>query len=150
MVDPLWLFSFKSQEHGHNDLALPTDPPQLNLKALGGLTNTADTGLMTEAVQLSEELGLANAIEDQPELDELLVRLREIRPDWDWQEQIDPTSLSSGIPLAELNTAGIFNRCILVTAERSPYTKGLETELKKLESLQESAYQHTALGAWIA
>ncbi|NJL32112.1 MAG: AAA family ATPase [Phycisphaerales bacterium] len=58
--------------------------------------------------------------------------------------------MSEGAALADLSQQGIYNRAILVAAERSPYTKGLESELGKLQSVEESKYRATALGSWLA
>ena len=148
-VEPLMLFPFQDAENKYSAPTLGDDLPQLNFQALRSLSNVGETSLMEEAIQLAEELGLGGVAGEQPELDELFARLREIRADWDWQENIDPFALGSGIPLADLNEQGIFNRAILVAAERSPYTKGLETELGMLQSVEETKYQGTALGSWL-
>lgn len=148
-VEPLLLFPFQDAENRYAAPTLGDDLPQLNFQALRSLSNTGETSLMEEAIQLAEELGLGNVADEQPDLDELFVRLREIRGDWDWKESIDPYALNSGIPLADLNQQGIYNRAILVASERSPYTKGLETELGTLQSVEASKYQGTALGSWL-
>ncbi len=148
-VEPLLLFPFQDAENKYAAPTLGVDLPQLNFQALRSLSNAGETSLMEEAIQLGEELGLGNVAGEQPDLDELFARLREIRADWDWQENIDPYALGSGIPLADLNQQGIYNRAILVAAERSPYTKGLETELGMLRSVEESKYQGTGLGSWL-
>jgi very-short-patch-repair endonuclease/ATP-dependent exoDNAse (exonuclease V) alpha subunit len=149
MVEPLLLFACQETDTRHGNPTLTDDLPQINFRALRALSNAGETSLMEEAIQLAEELGLGNAAGEQPDLDELLARLREIRSDWDWQEEIDPYALSSGTPLSGLNQQGIFNRGILIAAERSPYTKGLESELGMLQSVEEGKYQATALGAWL-
>ena len=149
MVEPLLLFPFQEAESRHGTPTLTDDLPQINFRALRALSNVGKTGLLEEAIQLAEELGLSNAAADQPDLDELTARLREIRSDWDWQEDIDPCALSSSSPLSELNEQGIFNRAILIAAERSRYTKGLESELGMLQSVEESKYRDTAAGTWL-
>lgn len=148
-VEPLLLFPFQEADTRHGNPTLTDDLPTINFQALRALSNAGDTSLMEEAIQLAEELGLGNAAGEQPDLDELLVRLCEIRSDWDWQEEIDPYALSSGTPLSGVNQQGIFNRGILIAAERSPYTKGLESELGSLQSVEEGKYHATALGAWL-
>lgn len=148
-VEPLLLFPFQDADNKYSAPVLGDDLPQLNFQALRSLSNAGETSLMEEAIQLTEELGLASIAGEQPDLDEVFARLCQIRADWDWQEDIDPFALSTGIPLADLNQQGIFNRAILVAAERSPYTKGLETELGMLQSVEESKYQETALGSWL-
>jgi very-short-patch-repair endonuclease len=60
----------------------------------------------------------------------LLARLREARSDPDRQESIDPHASSDG--------AG------------SPYTRGLESELRSLQSLEKGEYRATALGEWLS
>jgi very-short-patch-repair endonuclease len=150
MVEPLLLFSFQETESKYGKPTITDDLPQINFRALRAMSHAHETSLLEEAIQLSEELGLGNAASDQPDLDELLVRLREIRSDWDWQEEIDPYALSRGTPLSSLNQQGILNRAILIAAERSPYTKGLESELGKLQSVDESSYHITALGVWLS
>ncbi|NIA11978.1 MAG: AAA family ATPase [Nitrospiraceae bacterium] len=148
-VEPLLLFPFQESDIRYTKPTLSDDAPQINFQALRSLSNAGEMSLMEEAIQLAEELGLDNLPGEQPDLDELLARLREIRADWDWQEHINPYALSKGLPLAELDKPGIYNRAILVAAERSPYTKGLESELSKLQSVDESKYRETALGTWL-
>lgn len=148
-VEPLLLFPFQDADSRYAKPTLGDDLPQINFQALRSLSNAGETSLMEEAIQLAEELGLGNVAGEQPDLDELFARLRKIRGDWDWQEDIDPYALSRGTPLANLGQQGIYNRAILVAAERSPYTKGLESELGMLQSVEESKYRGTALGSWL-
>jgi len=148
-VEPLLLFPFQAANSRYVNPTLGDDLPQINFQALRSLSNMGETTLMEEAIQLAEELGLGNVVGEQPDLDELFARLREIRADWDWQEDIDPYSLGGGTPLANLSQQGIYNRAILVAAERSPYTKGLESELGMLQSVEENKYLGTALGSWL-
>jgi very-short-patch-repair endonuclease len=149
MVEPILLFPFQAADSKYVKPTLADDLPQINFKALRGLANAGEAGLMEEAIQLAEELGLGNSPDEQPDIDELLARLFEIRSDWDWRERINPYALSTGSPLSRLNETGIFNRAILVTAERSPYVKGLESELGVLQSVDESKYKNTSLGVWL-
>ena len=54
-----------------------------------------DSGnVIDEAIQLSEELGLANAEDDLPPWDEIILRLQRCRPEWDWKEDLNPYALS--------------------------------------------------------
>jgi very-short-patch-repair endonuclease len=152
MAEPLLLLPFEEAHSAHDNPTLTDDLPQINFRALRALSNAGDTSLLDEAIQLADELGLGNSAGEQPDLDELFARLRKIRSDWDWQEDIDPHALSSGTPLSELNQQGIFNRAILLALPAegaSPYTKGLESELRSLQSVEEVSYGGTALGAWL-
>jgi very-short-patch-repair endonuclease len=152
MVEPLLLLPFHEAGNTPGNPTLTDDVPQINARALRALSNAGDTSLLEEMIQLAEELGLGNSPGEQPDLDELFTRLRRIRSDWDWQEEIDPFALSSGKPLSELNQQGIFNRGTLIALppEGSPYTKGLESELRSLQSVDEARYDATALGAWLS
>ena len=123
--------------------------PLFNMEVLKTLPAADSGNLIDEAIHLAEELGLANPEEDLPEWDEIVMRLERSRPDWDWRESLDPYALSSGVPLDELTTPGIYNRAVLFAGTRSPYTYGLEIELRKLMQLDEASVRETALGQWI-
>ena len=149
MVEPVMLFMLQG---GPRELpyatfeVLPTvNPAFLRHVAQGG---TAD--LLREAMQLAEELGLANAGGGFPELDELFQRLHAIRSEWDWQEEPAVDELSTGLEIAKLKDQGIYNRAVICAIESSPYTQGLETELESLSKLPRRSYESTALGAWIS
>jgi very-short-patch-repair endonuclease/ATP-dependent exoDNAse (exonuclease V) alpha subunit len=77
-------------------------------------------------------------------------RLALIRPDWDWKETLEPTGCNGEVALAQLSEEGIYNRAIVLPGERSPYTQGLESELKALGAVSESQLRGTALGRWLA
>ncbi len=149
MAEPVLLFAFQEADTKYSNPTLTDELPQINFRALRALSYAGNTGIMEEAIQLAEELGLGNIAGEQPDVDELVARLRQIRPDWDWQEEIEPYALSSGIPLSRITQQGIYNRGILIAAERSPYTKGLESELRLLQSIEEPKYRETALGTWL-
>jgi len=146
-VEPILLFP--CHNNADDRMILEYDLPQINFKALQALSNADRSNLMGEASQIVEELGLNNITDDQPDMNELLVRLCRIRPEWDWRENIDPCVFSEGKPLGSLNQQGIFNRAIFVATGRSSYTRGLESELGRLQAVEESQYHGTALGSWI-
>lgn len=147
MVEPLLLFPVQLDEQMRPSLELGF--PVINQKAFRQFTNAQGPEVMDELVQLEAELGLTD-IESPPEFDELVARLEAIRPEWPWREPVDPESLSTAPSLAEMDEEGIFNRAVLVTAERSKFTQGLETELTQLARLKPGATDGTALGHWLA
>jgi very-short-patch-repair endonuclease len=149
-VEPIMLFPFQELQAGAGNPRLSDDLPLFNFKALGSLGNTKDTSVIEESFRLSEEVGLECDPADAPDIEELLERLREVRPGWDWQEEISANTLSEGVPLPEIQRQGIFNRCVLVVAERSKYTRGLETELKALQTKKIEEYDATAVGQWLS
>ena len=148
IVEPILLFGFREQEAYQHDLPiLAEDLPQINFKAIQSLTKAESSSIIDEVVSLSEELGLAESSVESPDLDEILPRLKEIRPEWDWKEDPDPYNLNDSPKIPSLKEVGIYNRAIIFVAERSPYTKGLETELAMLRTIPEEKYKETALGS---
>ncbi len=149
-LDPVLLYPVPDKPDGPT---WPIEPgsgiPLFNLEVLKSLPSADSGNLIDEAIQLSDELGLANAEGELPEWDEIIFRLKHCRPDWDWREELNPYELSQGVPAGELSAPGIYNRAILVAGARSPFTYGLEVELGKLAQLEENAYRDTALGHWL-
>jgi very-short-patch-repair endonuclease len=149
-VDPVFLFTLQQDPSRPNQEPSTTeDLPFLNFSVLKSLADVGSGNLTDEAIQLSEQLGLAGAEGELPEIDELFLRLQACRPNWDWIEDVNPYAISKGPPLVEIKEQGIYNRVVLVIGERSPYTQGLETELANLETTDERGYLDTALGTWL-
>ncbi len=120
--------------------------PSVNMEVLKGYTENNVDSLTVELVNLETELGM-NSPEADIEADELVLRLKEIRH-WDWAESIDPYK----IPEAESITSfsdGIYNRPIIIEAEKEKYTQGIESELMTLANMPEENYKGTALHSWI-
>ncbi|MDC7241221.1 MAG: AAA domain-containing protein [Spirochaetales bacterium] len=101
---------------------------------------------MDELVQLEKDLGITGSGEPLYPAD-LARKLTELRPEWPWIEKADSKKLQA--PLSRIKQEGIFDRAILLLGERSPFTQGLEAELKALSEMEESEYRNTALGHWI-
>ncbi|UTA47451.1 AAA domain-containing protein [Simiduia sp. 21SJ11W-1] len=147
MVEPVMLFPLEL--NGPNQMpVLDLTYPIINHKVLQNYSNAEREGLMEELAQLEQELGLGDTGE-LVELDELVMRLRALREEWPWQEEIDPHDLAQIPAIPELAQPGIYNRAVLVMAQRSPYTQGLESELKQLAALSPGATDGTALGDWL-
>ena len=123
--------------------------PLFNLDVLKSLLAVDSGNLVDEAAQLAEELGLANSDDELPPWDEILFRLQRRRLDWDWREDLNPYALSTAPPFGELTRSGIYNRAILFAGPRSPFTYGLEVELRKLAQLDSEKAGHSALGVWV-
>ncbi|MYF52841.1 MAG: AAA family ATPase, partial [Gammaproteobacteria bacterium] len=134
------------QPRNRGNASLSIDYPMINTSVLKRYSNSDRESLMGELVQLEEELGYMNSNPEVPELDEVAHRLYSIRKEWPWRERCDG-GLLRNIPLInELDEPGIYNRAVLMSAERRPYTEGLEIELQHLSNLKESAYSHSILG----
>lgn len=143
MVEPVFLFELDEQRAKNGDPDLTEEPPILNAKVLGRHAMGSEQAVMEESARIAEELGLTGT--GMPELDDVMLRMHgEVCSEWDWVETPDPAQLSSGKPLSEIQQEGIYNRAILLSCERSPYTKGLEQELVKLQQVSESQLRQTA------
>lgn len=149
-VDPVLLWTIEIPEKTGEPYRFTDDLPIPNFSVLRTMAMGDASAVVEEAARLDEELGLNNLLEDRPEIDELIERLVSIRPDWDWQEEMRPEDCSASIALSNLNKAGIYNRAIILTGERSPFTQGLETELKQLSEVSVSDLAGTALGRMLS
>jgi len=143
-IEPVLLFSVDALQ---NSPGLSADPPNLNHAMLESVAGP-DSRVLDEAVQLTEDLGLGGAT--SPELSELIQKLRNARPEWDWRETSDPSALQQTPDLSECEEPGIYNQAVLICSERSPFTQGLETELSKLSKEPASEFVNTALGRWLS
>ena len=149
-VEPVLLWPITVPRNPAEPCVLQDDLPTPNFRFLRSLAMGDAMAMVEEAARLSEDLGLNIPLEDQPETDELLERLTAIRPDWDWREPLDPSQCSRGAPLSAISTAGIYNRAVIIPGKRSPFTQGLETELKQLAERPEAELVGTALGQWLS
>jgi very-short-patch-repair endonuclease/ATP-dependent exoDNAse (exonuclease V) alpha subunit len=109
---------------------------------LEGLTSREN--LLEEAAWLAEELGLDS--HDATPIDELAARLRELRPEWAWKESPDPTSFRQADELRLVRETGIYNAAVVVLADRSPFTLGLERELTDLQTVSDVSIRTSSLG----
>jgi len=144
-VEPILLFPIEIDE---GTPKISQGFPIFNLSVLKRFTNSEREQIIDELVELEGELGL-NSEDEIPELDDLVRRLKSIRPEWPWKENVKPNNLPQNPSLKDMKEEGIYNRAILILGERSPYTQGLESELKSLSQLSPSDYEKTALGQWV-
>ena len=146
-VEPLLVFDLDMK--GDGGPTLQDERPELNIRSLRSLTGQAGPDLLDEVVLLQQELGMGNETFSLDDFEDMFLALPEVRPEWPWKETLDPTVLTTDPALAEITEAGIYNRAIVLAAERSPYTQGLETELRELEKLSVHQYETTSIGYWI-
>jgi hypothetical protein len=149
-VEPVLLWRIELGEHGGDTPRIDEDVTVLNAKFLRSVAMGDGMQVAEETARLTDELGLNVALNELPEAEDLVDRLARIRPDWDWRDSLDPGACHGGLPLAELTEEGIYNRVVVIPGERSPYTQGLETELKALGNVSDAQLGSTALGRWLA
>lgn len=146
-LEPVLLLPIQFEHPNNRGAAsLASDYPLINTAVLKRYTNADNNTLLTELIELERELGFSSTDAEIPELDEVAQRLYSIRGEWPWHESCDGGTLPEAPPINELDEAGIYNRAVLVSAERKPYTQGLENELRKLGRLAAPEYAQTALG----
>jgi very-short-patch-repair endonuclease len=149
LVEPVMLWSIELPENPGESYRVLDDPPQFNFAFLKSLAMGDPGAMLDEAMRLSEDLGLNRSVEERPELDELIDRLVSVRQDWDWREEIHPEACPESPALAQMNQNGIYNRAVIIPGKRSPFTRGLETELKQLTEMAEDRLRDCALGRWL-
>ncbi len=150
-IEPVLLYPIEDTPEEPAEALRPSSGiPLFNLEVLKTLIAADSGNVIDEAIHLSEELGLANPEDELPPWDEIILRLPRCRPDWRWREDLNPYDLSTGPPLAQLTSSGIHNRAVLFAGTRSPFTYGLEIELRKLAQLDDAAVRDTALGLWLS
>ena len=120
--------------------------PCVNMEVIRGYCGSKGEALANELVNLETELGMNNP-ESEIEVDELVLRLQRVR-DWAWREDIDPYHIPKAQDLAGLPD-GIYNRPVVIEADKGKYTDGLESELMVLSMMPEENYRGTALHAWV-
>lgn len=141
-IAPVFLFPVEN-EGGNLEISWV---PTINTEVLKGFYDDNHDSLTIELVNLETELGM-NVPDADIEVDELVLRLKSIRH-WDWSEAIDPYGIPAATELGSFSD-GIYNRPIIISAERDKYTYGLETELMILSNMPEENYKGTALYKWI-
>lgn len=144
-VEPLILFPAELVPGGGR-LRIDLGFPIINRKPFARFTNSEINAQMKEIVELGQEMKF-DGTKDRFNAGEIATRLKEIRPEWPWKEEIIPGNLGAGsIPLAEFAEPGIYNRAALLLADKPKFTKGLESELKTLSRQPIESYADTALG----
>jgi len=148
-VEPVLMWPVVVPEAAGDAPSIDEHMPMINTKFLRSMALGDGMQLAEEAARLSNELGLGVPAAELPDVREVVERLARIRADWDWREALDPAACSDSPPIADITTAGIYNRAVMIPSERSPYTYGLETELKALGDTPAERLGSTALGRWL-
>lgn len=120
--------------------------PIINMEIIKAYSDNNVEAQSVELVNLETDLGI-DSQNIEFEIEELVLRLKEIRQ-WDWAEPLDPYNIPAAEDISGLEN-GIYNRPIIIEAEKSKYTQGLESELMVLANMPESGYRDTALYSWV-
>ena len=145
-VKPLLVQKLDEESFINSELILSDDNPYINPEAISYMEGLKPMELLSETLELNEELGL-NELE-AANLEEIALRLRGMRESWVWKEEVDVQNLSNK-DLSKETIGGIYNVCAIFLSEKSKYTQGLEKELDDLQRQDESHYSNTILGKLI-
>lgn len=147
LLEPiLYLPITKSEKARSYEIA--NQAPIFNYKAIKDITSLDDASITQEINDLEEELGFNN--EELPDWADVIYNLAHVRQGWKWKGEMNPEALDTKQKISELREAGIYNKAVIILADRSPYTVGLESELKALSKIPEEKYKSTALGQWLS
>jgi len=104
ILQPLLIHTLSTPagESGSN-LQVDDELPVWNLEALRTITGQSGAAVMDELAALQQALGLTGEAAEYPPYDELLLRLREVRPDWPWVEVLEPHEPCRSGPLAKIS-----------------------------------------------
>lgn len=141
-INPIFLWEI-DRETGKVDFS---SIPVINPNIIKHYVVKSSEAVVKELVQLEKELGIYDALNIES-IDSLINRLVEARQ-WQWNDQFNTCSLNP-ISFSEIEREGIYNKAIIVSANKSPYTKGLISELQTLSEMTISDCKGTALYDWI-
>ena len=142
-IIPLLLFQV-SADYGVVDMSTT---PFVN-KAIVDLFISDSDEQMQELLFLEDQLGLNN---DNVIVDIISAVnwLKNLRPNWLWKEEPNPDNIEPNGSISLIDENGIYNRCVLIQADLSNYTMGLEMELNALSKISKDSYKNTALYQWM-
>ena len=142
-IIPLLLFQVTA-DYGVVDMSTT---PFVN-KAIVDLFISDSEEQMQELLFIEEQLGLNN---DNVIIDIVSATnsLKDLRPNWLWKQDPNPDKIEPNESISLIEENGIYNRCILIQADLSNYTMGLEMELNALSKISKESYKDTALYQWM-
>ena len=146
-VEPIFYLTYDTESISGAALSLVSEQYKINPEAIKSIEGIDRGDLLDEIVDLQEKLGLIDPF-NIPDLDELILRLKELKPDWPWKEEIDPGSLST-TKLDQISEHGVYNCAAFFPSERSKFTRGLESELQNFRTMPTTDLSGTALKEWI-
>ena len=139
---PIFLFQVTYDAGSCSIASVPT----INMEIIGQYCSYDANEQLHEMIKLEEELGLNNP-DAEFDITDLVTRLYHIRR-WNWQEEMNPEQFNP-MPFSSITNDGIYNKAVLLRADASQYTQGLEHELLELSKLSEDQYRQTALYDWV-
>lgn len=149
-LSPLFIIhvTYNDGTHGKQEGFSIDEELLINKDIIDKYSTNEKTENIYELRELETELGFTDGHAAFEDLSEKVTLLRAIRPDWEWQDELNIENLKKGqIQVAEAD--GILNRAILFAKEPTPYTVGLSNELANLESWGDLDIRHSILWKFI-
>lgn len=149
-LSPLFIIhvTYNDGTHGKQEGFSIDEELLINKDIIDKYSTNEKTENIYELRELETELGFTDGHAAFEDLSEKVTLLRTIRPDWEWQDDLNIDNLKKGqIQIADAN--GILNRAILFAKEPTPYTVGLSNELANLESWGDLDIRHSILWKFI-
>lgn len=149
-LSPLFVFhvSYNDGAHGKQEGFSIDEDLLINKDIIDKYSTNEKTENIYELRELEAELGFVDGRASFEDLSEKVTLLRTIRPDWEWQEDLNIDNLKKG-QLQIADPDGILNRAILFAKDPTPYTVGLSNELASLEIWEESDFRDSILWKFI-
>lgn len=122
--------------------------PRINMEVMRIFGARDKNERLQELLDLEHELGIDDPNADF-DIEDITMRLQEIRVGWTWKDTISPSQIEHEIQISTFTEDGIFNKAALVRCDKSQYTQGLETELNEISNRTEAEYEQSALYDWI-
>lgn len=134
-LSPIFIFSvtYNDGTHGKPEGFIIDNELLINKDIIDKYSTNEKTENIYELRELETELGFTEGHASFEDLTEKVHLLKAIRPDWDWQDNIDTGDLKKRqIRISDAN--GILNCAILFAKDPTPYTIGLSNELARMEN----------------
>ena len=150
LLSPLFIMQVKYDEgkHGKPEGFYIDDELLINKDIIDKYSTNDKTENIYELRELEAELGFTEGHAAFDALSEKVGLLRDIRPDWDWKDDIDIANLKRE-QIRVSDEDGILNHAILFAKEPTPYTVGLSNELANLEKCADLDIRHSILWKFI-
>lgn len=134
LLEPIFLVPYDKESLQKDVPELQQEPPRFNFEAIKNLSGFTTNELVEEVLKLSEEIGLNKPLHELPSLAECATRLQSLRPNWTWNETMNPQTLNTQNVQGVLHH-GIQNSAAIFLSEPSNFTLGLIKELNDLKNL---------------
>ena len=133
---PIFLQSVEYEVSGHNlNLSPLQEWPKVNNEFLRKMFRSVE-----ERRAFLHDIGLMEIDGEPPEngLTDIALKFKDAAINVDFKESIDPNQIITDPPINQIESAGIYNRPLLVIGEKSKFTAGLEYEIEKLSKSNEA------------